>query len=144
MKNFPSFWKKVFYLKFGTKSQLSFHKKSQSFHIFRSVFLQFFSLFLSNQISGTPANIIKPFSSLDTTCPMQDINTNSVYKHAETTSNDVDGDENSIVDNNKSKVTRHSPTYSLELSSGSTQPITCLTVLLSITLLVVNLRYFSV
>jgi hypothetical protein len=100
--------------------------------------------FSSVQVSGAPTNILKPFSTLESTCPMQDINTNSVYKYGETTSNDIDGDENLIVDNSKNKVTRHSPTYSLELSSGSTQPIGCLSVLVSIALLVVNLRYFVV
>lgn len=99
--------------------------------------------FSFSQVSGTPSNILKPFSAADTKCPMQDINTNSVYKYSETTSNDIEGDENSIVDNGSNKVTRHSPpTYSLELSSGSTQPTNCLSVLVSVALFVVNLSFF--
>jgi hypothetical protein len=94
-------------------------------------------------VSGNPANILKPFSTFDTTCPMQDINTNSVYKYTETTSNDIDGDDSTIVDNSKNKVTRHSPTYSLELSSGSTQPKSCLLALVVIALLINNLRVFA-
>lgn len=69
-----------------------------------------------------PANIVKPFTSLDTLCPAQDINTNSVYKFSDPSSNDIDKDESIYADNGRGKVTRHSPTYSLELSSSSSKP----------------------
>lgn len=69
-----------------------------------------------------PANIVKPFTSMDTMCPTQDINTNSVYKYADPSSNDIDKEGNAYADNGRGKVTRHSPTYSLELSSSSSKP----------------------
>jgi hypothetical protein len=71
-----------------------------------------------------PENIMKPFSNVDMLCPAQDINTNSVYKSISTdsTSNDIDRDDSIYADNGRGKVTRHSPTYSLELSSSSSKP----------------------
>lgn len=94
------------------------------------------------QVSGTPANIVKPYTSPDSSCPTQDINTNSVYKFTETTSNDIDEDDNVLGDNGKSKVTRHSPTYnSLELSSSSSQLGNLSVVLVAVVSLAVNLRY---
>lgn len=88
-----------------------------------------------------PANIIKPYTAPDSPCPSQDINTNSVYKYPDTTTNEVDGDENTIADNGRTKVTRHSPTYSLELSSSSSRPGSWSALLIVVVFVAVNPRY---
>lgn len=80
------------------------------------------NLSFQSQVSGTPANIVKPYSVVDMMCPAQDINTNSVYKSTDSTSNDIDRDDSIYADSGRGKVTRHSPTYSLELSSSSSKP----------------------
>ena len=100
--------------------------------------LYLYFLFIS-QVAGTPANIVKPYTALDSSCPYHDVKTNSIYKYPPNTqSNDIDGEENSISDSEKIKVTRHSPTYSLELSSSSSRnvlsPLIFLLVILRISL----------
>jgi hypothetical protein len=68
------------------------------------------------QVSGTPTNIVKPFTSLDTTCQLHNVKTNSLYNDSGMS---VDNAENSIENNDKGEMMKNSPAFTLELNSSS-------------------------
>lgn len=74
-----------------------------------------YSLIVSAQVSGAPANIIKPYTSVDSACQLHNAKTNSLYNESGISSDN----ENSIENNDKSELMKNSPTFTLELNSSS-------------------------
>lgn len=62
-----------------------------------------------------PANIIKPYTSLDSSCQLHNVKTNSLYNESGL---NVDN-ENTIENNDKGELMKNSQTFTLQLNRSS-------------------------
>lgn len=83
-----------------------------------------------------PANIIKPYTSLDSSCQLNNVKTNSLYNDS---GMNVDND-NSIENSDKSESLKNSRMFTLELNSSPCHKSE-LTLVSVVALLAVVLRY---
>jgi hypothetical protein len=66
------------------------------------------------QVSGSPANIIKPYTSLDSSCQLHNVKANSLYNESGSSGDN----ENSIEHSDKGESMKNSQTFTLQLNGS--------------------------